>query len=137
MFGKGLKNYDEELVNKGHFFIGSIHSLTIHIGTFYYGNDRDDCVQIVRELTENGERVAGLFLPDNGEEQESEEEEEEQVINAAQTFKSNECVICLTNPSNVLFCNCGHIAICVECDRTKSLEACPVCKTKNVIKRTI
>ena len=48
-----LKNYDEELVNKGHFFIGSIHSLTIHIGTFYYGNDRDDYVHIVRELEEN------------------------------------------------------------------------------------
>ena len=88
-------------------------------------------------MEENGKRVVGLFLPDNGEEQESEEEEEEQVINAAQTFKCNECVICLTNPSNVLFCNCGHIAICEECDRTKGLETSPVCKTKNVIKRTI
>ena len=135
-----LKYYDEELVNEGHFLIGSIHSLTIHIGTFYYGNDDDDYVQIAREL------VADLFLPyrtlltrrfevnhDNGEEQESEEEEEreeEQVINAAQTFKSNECVICLSNPPKVLFCNCGHIAICEECDRTKSLETCPVSKTK-------
>ena len=52
-----LKNYDEELVNKGHFFIGLIHSLTIHIATFYYGND----VQICRELEENGERVTGFF----------------------------------------------------------------------------
>ena len=41
-------------------------------------------------------------------------------INADQTFKSNECVICLTNLPNVLFCNCGHLAICEECDRTKS-----------------
>ena len=74
-----------------------------------------------------------------GEEQEEEEEdmEEEQVSNAAQTFKSNECVICLTNQPNDLFCNCGHIALCEECDRTKSLETCPVYKTKNVMKRTI
>ena len=30
-------------------------------------------------------------------------------INTVQTFKSNECVICLTNQPNVLFCNCGHM----------------------------
>ena len=58
-------------------------------------------------------------------------------INTVQTFKSNECVICLTNQRNVLFCNCGHIAICEECDRVKSLETCPVCKTKSTNKRTI
>ena len=56
-------------------------------------------------------------------------------INAVQTFKSNECVICLTNQPDVLFCNCGHIAICEECDGVKSLETCPVCKTKSTIKR--
>ena len=58
-------------------------------------------------------------------------------INAVQTFKSNECVICLINQPNVLFCNCGHMCICEECDRVKSLETCPVCKTKSTIKRTI
>ena len=58
-------------------------------------------------------------------------------INADQTFKSDKCVICLTNLPNVLFCNCRHIAICVECDKMKSLETCPVCKTENMIKQTI
>ena len=58
-------------------------------------------------------------------------------INADKSFKSDECVICLTNLPNVLFCNCGHIAICVECDKTKSLKNCPICKTKNTIKRTL
>ena len=51
-------------------------------------------------------------------------------INADQTFKSDECVICLTNLPNVLFCNCGHIAICVECDRVKSLEPVQFVKPK-------
>ena len=70
--------------------------------------------------------------------QESEEEsEEESIINTDKSFKSDECVICLTNPPNVLFCNCGHIAICTECDKVKSLNICPVCKTENTIKRTI
>ena len=39
-------------------------------------------------------------------ESEEESEEEEPKINTEQTFKENECVICLTNPPNVLFCNC-------------------------------
>ena len=58
-------------------------------------------------------------------------------INLGKTFKSNECVICLTNPSNVLFCNCGHIGICVECDETKGLNVCPVCKTENYTKQMV
>ena len=57
-----LKNYDEELVSKGHFFIDSISGLSIRIGTFYYGNDRDDYVQIGTELEDNGERVNCFFL---------------------------------------------------------------------------
>ena len=120
----------------------------MHIGTFYY------FAQIVRELEENGERVAGIFLSDHnftgpgtlltrrlevnhdsGEEEES--EEEEPIINKDKSFKSDECVICLTNPSNILFCNCGHIAICVECDKMKSLKNCPIRKTENTIKRTL
>ena len=66
---------------------------------------------------------------------------EEPVINAGQTFKSDECVICLINSPNILFCNCGNtylcISMCVECDELKSLKTCPVCKTENAIKRTI
>ena len=54
------------------------------------------------------------------EESEAEEEESEKpVINAGQSFKSNECVICLDNPPNVLFCDCGHMCICVKCDSEK------------------
>ena len=71
-----------------------------------------------------------LQYTSDSEEEESEEESEDPVISTFQSFKSDECVICLTNPPNVLFCNCGHIAICVECDKTKSLNICPICKTK-------
>ena len=41
-------------------------------------------------------------------------------INLEKKFKFSECVICLANPPNVLFCNRGHIPICVECDEIKS-----------------
>ena len=69
--------------------------------------------------------------------EEEDSEEETRVINTEQTFLSDECVICLNNPPTVLFCNCGHIAICVECNKTKSLNNCPICKTENTIKRMI
>ena len=72
------------------------------------------------------------------EDDEIEEEcEEMKIINASNSFKSDECVICLTEPPNVLFCNCGHIAICVECSKIERLEQCPVCKTENMILRII
>ena len=69
--------------------------------------------------------------PEYSEEEESEEEREEEseepVINTDKSFKSSECIICLTNPPNVLFCDCGHLCLCVECDEVKGLDVCPVC----------
>ena len=62
---------------------------------------------------------------------------EPKIINAEQIFKSDECTICLSNPSNVLFCNCGHLCMFEECDKVKSLNTCPVCKTETTIKRNI
>ena len=53
------------------------------------------------------------------------------------SFKSSECVICLIIPPNVLFCNCGHIPVCVECDEVKGLDVWPICKTENYIKRMV
>ena len=58
-------------------------------------------------------------------------------INSIQTFKSEECVICLTNPPKVLFCNCGHLCLCAECREIKSLSECPICKTENEIIRML
>ena len=58
-------------------------------------------------------------------------------INSIQTFKFDECVICLTNQPIILFCNCGHIPICTECYKLKSLSVCPVCKTQNEIIRML
>ena len=71
-------------------------------------------------------------------EQDSEEEYiQARIINSSLSFKSNECVICLTNPPNVLFCNCGHLCLCSECERKKISNKCPICKTENEIIRTL
>ena len=59
------------------------------------------------------------------------------IINSSQSFFSNECIICLTNPPNVLFCNCGHLCLCLECERKKISNKCPICKTENEIIRSL
>ena len=58
-------------------------------------------------------------------------------INEIKTYKTDECVICLENKTNVLFCNCGHICVCEKCIEIKRLTKCPVCKTENTILRII
>ena len=83
----------------------------------------------------------GQYYLLRGYEEEPEEPEyiqnETPIINSSQSFKSNECVICLTNPPNVLFCNCGHLCLCSECERKKLSNKCPICKTENEIIRTL
>ena len=59
------------------------------------------------------------------------------IINASQSFISNECVICLTNPPNVMFCNCGHLCLCSECERKKISNKYPMCKIGNTIIRIL
>ena len=61
----------------------------------------------------------------------------EPIINSSKSFKFNECVICLTNPPNVLFCNCGHQCLCSECNRKKISNKCPMCKIGNTIIRIL
>ena len=65
------------------------------------------------------------------------EEDEIESINDIKTFRNDECVICLTEPPNVLFCECGHICTCTRCYKKQVLEKCPICKTENKIKRII
>ena len=62
---------------------------------------------------------------------------EARIINSSLSFKSDECVICLTNPPNVFYCNCGHLCLCSECERKKLSNKCPICKTENEIIRSL
>ena len=123
-----LEDYDEESFNEDSNIKsldnGYIHYLEVNLRTYYDFENYEDYIEAVGELEENGE----IAVIDN---------EEEKTINSSQVFKSDECVICLTKPPNILFCNCGHIAICTECEKIKSLSACPICKTENTILRCL
>ena len=60
------------------------------------------------------------------------------IIKAEKSFKEDVCAICITNPANILFCNCGHLCVCEECAKTgEGFEKCPICKTKNTNLRVI
>ena len=47
-------------------------------------------------------------------------EDEIESIKDIKTFRNDECVICLTEPPNILFCECGHICICTRCYKKTS-----------------
>ena len=85
----------------------------------------------------------GIFSDEEDEENEDEDvtitinEDGVITINEIKTYKTDECVICLENKSNVLFCNCGHLCACEKCIEIKRLTKCPVCKTENNILRII
>ncbi|KAL8269371.1 hypothetical protein Esti_006706 [Eimeria stiedai] len=40
-----------------------------------------------------------------------------------------ECLVCMTNPKNVVLYPCRHCALCVECLQALHQEKCPVCRS--------
>ena len=106
-----------------------IKNLKIILRTHYdfYHVDYDFYFWVLAELEQNNELLLS-HKPIN---------EETKIINPSKIFKSKECIICLTKQPIILFCNCGHIPICTECYKLKSLSACPVCKTQNEIIRML
>ena len=104
-------------------FIKGINKLYIKILTFYRNINNEQYI------------ILGGIFEEPIQIQEDYETEEENIINSSQCFKSDECVICLTNPPNVLFCNCGHICFCLECEKLKNSNRCPICKIENKIIR--
>ena len=48
-------------------------------------------------------------------------DDEPKPLTALKSFRTDTCVICLTEPPNVLFTHCRHICICLECEEIKKL----------------
>jgi len=47
-----------------------------------------------------------------------------------QIFEIPECVICLSEPSNIIFLKCGHYCVCVDCNKQLKKRCCPLCREK-------
>ena len=45
------------------------------------------------------------------------------------TFKTDECVICLSSSPNIIYTDCGHISTCESCELKKEITICPTCRT--------
>ena len=124
---------DNTIINYDYEYIGRelyVKDLKIILKTYYdfYDTDYDLYFSVLAELENNNELIVSHEEPTP---------EEPKVINLFKIFKSEECIICLKNQPIILFCNCGHIPICTECYKLKSLSACPICKTDNEIIRTL
>ena len=50
-----------------------------------------------------------------------------------ETYKQERCVICLESTPSILFLECGHIALCEDCEKRKRSsnlsELCDVCRS--------
>ena len=119
-------NYNYEYIDKELY----VKDLEVVLKTYYdfYDADYDFYFSVLAELENNNELIVSHAEPIP---------EDPKVINLFKIFKSDECIICLTNKPNIIFCNCGHLCYCVKCYKIKTPSTCPICKTANEIIRML
>ena len=127
-----------ESINNEHY----ISSLKIILPTYYYfyDVDYDFYIYALSELENNGELIISHRNPTLEEDEEEEEEptpEKPNIINLFKIFKSDECIVCMNDKPNILFCNCGHLCECEGCYKISTSSICPICKTDNEIIRML
>ena len=67
-------------------------------------------------------------------ESEDEEEEDTTPVAISKPFHSDQCVVCLSKKPELLFMNCLHRCLCLECEETNPFRRCPSCRTHISIK---
>ena len=119
-------NYNYEYIDRELY----IKDLKVNLKTHYdfYDADYDLYFDVLAELENNNELTVSHEVPTT---------EEIKVINLFKIFKSVECVVCMNDKPNILFCNCGHLCECGECYKISTSSICPICKTDNEIIRTL
>ena len=107
-----------------------IKDLEIILKTYYdfYDVNYDIYFDVLAELENNNELLVSHDEPTP---------EKPKIINLFKIFKSDECIICMDEKPNILFCNCGHLCECVGCYKIKTPSICPICKTDNEIIRML
>ena len=53
------------------------------------------------------------------------------------TYKEDNCIICIEDKPNILFCNCGHLVLCESCYKKLENLNCPKCRLHNTIIRRL
>ena len=124
---------DNTIINYDYEYLGRelyIKNLKVILKTHYdfYNADYDLYFSVLAELENNNELIVSHTEPIP---------EDTKVINLFKIFKSDECIICMNDKPNVLFCNCGHLCYCIKCYKLKTLSTCSICKTDNEIIRML
>ena len=117
-----------------------IKDLKIILSTSYDFDheDYDFYFYAISNLEENDELIISHREPTfEDEEEDDKPPPKPKIINLFKIFKSDECIICMNDKPNILFCNCGHLCECEGCYKIKTPSTCPVCKTDNEIIRTL
>ena len=52
------------------------------------------------------------------------------------SFKTETCVICLTNKPNILLYDCKHTCICISCNSQGQILDCPTCR-KTIVEKIL
>lgn len=47
---------------------------------------------------------------------------------AGSNEETSNCVVCLTNPREIVLLDCGHVCLCMECMEMLPNKACPICR---------
>ena len=107
---------DNTAINYNYKYIDNelyVKDLEVILMTHYdfYDADYDLYFNVLAELEQNNELIVSHTEPIL---------EKPKVINLFKIFKSDECIICMTNEPNILFCNCGHVSYCLNCYKIKS-----------------
>ena len=63
-----------------------------------------------------------------------EEEEDTTPVAISKPFHSDQYVVCLSKNPELLFVNCLHRCVCLECEETNPFRRCPSCRTHISIK---
>ena len=129
-----LFNFSYESINNRHY----IRNLRIILITYYDFSDMDyDFYFYTISNLENNDELIISHTEPTFEDEEEPTPEKPKIINLFKIFKSDECIICMDDKPNILFCNCGHLCECDKCYKIKTPSICPICKTDNEIIRML
>ena len=106
-----------------------IHSSSIEIDIDAYGCYLEEIPEEVESEVESEVEVKY-----GSEDEEDEEEEDTTPVAISKPFHSDQCVVCLSKKPELLFLNCLHRCVCIECEETNPFRRCPSCRTHISIK---
>ena len=74
------------------------------------------------------------YESEDEEDEEEEDDEDTTPVAISKPFHSDQCVVCLSKKPELLFVNCLHCCVCLECEETNPFRRCPSCRTHISIK---